>query len=136
MSAHAAVQFSSASPSAHRPARRQRDHRRDEYQYRIGRRLQMAVEEIIARERITRTEFARRTHTTLSKLGNWIRGEHYPDPLFVWHLHEEFGVTADWLYLERIPGLPPSLRQRIAGAAGDNRSAAPAASRHKERTTE
>jgi transcriptional regulator with XRE-family HTH domain len=102
---------------------------RAELQYQVGQRLRLAVDEIMSREGITKTEVARRTHTTLGKLNNWIRGDNFPDPLFVVRLYDLFGVTADWLYLDKLPGLPSSLRTRIADVGTESRAAKPAARR-------
>jgi transcriptional regulator with XRE-family HTH domain len=102
---------------------------RAELQYQVGQRLRLAVDEIMSREAITKTEVARRTHTTLGKLNNWIRGDNFPDPLFVVRLYDLFGVTADWLYLDKLPGLPSSLRTRIADVETESRAAKPAARR-------
>jgi transcriptional regulator with XRE-family HTH domain len=107
--------------------------RRDELQYQIGNRLRLAIDEIMTREGITKTEVARRTQTTLGNMNNWIRGDNFPDPLFVVQLYDQFGVTADWLYLERLPGLPLSLRSRIGDAGSGSRPGAPAGQRRARR---
>lgn len=109
-------------------AARKRSHpavmkKRNELLYQVGQRLRLAIEEIMQREEISKSEVARRTGTTLSNLNNWIRGDNFPDPLFVVRLYDQFGVTADWIYLERLPGLPLSLRSRISDAESDNRPA-------------
>lgn len=105
-----------------RSSARMKDARR-ELQYQIGRRLRLTIEEIMSREGITKTEVARRTQTTLGHMNNWIRGDNFPDPLFVVRLCDQFGVTADWIYLDRLPGLPASLRTRIAAAETESRPA-------------
>lgn len=91
----------------------------NEHRYQVGLRLRLAVDEAMSRDGISKSELARRTGTTISKLNNWLRGDNYPDPMFVVRFCDLYGMTADWLYRDILPGLPTSLRRRIAdGEAG------------------
>lgn len=60
---------------------------------------------------------ARRIGVSPSKLGNWLRGDNYPDPYAMWLLCEAYGVTMDWLYRGRIYGLPAELADGLRAAA-------------------
>ncbi len=44
-----------------------------------------------------------------SKLGNWLRGDNYPDPWFVYQFCTRYPINADWLYLGRVDGLKGAL---------------------------
>lgn len=63
------------------------------------------------------TEIARRIASTPSQMGNWMRGDHYPDPWSMWLLCEEYGVTMDWLYRGRTYGLPSELADGLRARA-------------------
>lgn len=69
------------------------------------------------------TEIARRISVSPSKLGNWLRGEHYPDPWSMYLLCEAYGVTMEWIYRGRMYGLPgelvDGLRAKAAASAVD-----------------
>lgn len=54
-------------------------------------------------------EIARRIGSTPSKLGNWMRGDNYPDPWSMYLLCEFYGVTMDWIYRGKTYGLPVEL---------------------------
>ena len=52
-----------------------------------------------------------------SKLGNWLRGDNYPDPFAMWLLCERYGVTMDWIYRGRLFGLPSHLADGLKAKA-------------------
>ena len=43
-------------------------------------------------------EICRMFDVAPSKLGNWMRGEHYPDPWFIVRFCNRFNVSADYFY--------------------------------------
>src|SRR4051812_29803195 len=55
---------------------------RAQYQYEIGLRLQVIVDQLMIDNGLNKTQFVRRAKTTLGRLNNWLRGKHFPDPLF------------------------------------------------------
>src|SRR4051812_24697874 len=48
---------------------------RAQYQYEIGRRLQVIVDELMITNDLNKTQFVRRAKTTLGRLNNWLRGK-------------------------------------------------------------
>lgn len=54
-------------------------------------------------------EIAARLEVSKSKLGNWLRGDNYPDPHAMWLLCYHYGVTMDWIYRGQVFGLPAVL---------------------------
>ena len=59
---------------------------------------------------------AARLGVSKSKLGNWLRGDNYPDPYAMWLLCRHYGVTMDWIYRGEIFGLPVSLADGLRAA--------------------
>ena len=72
-----------------------------------GSRLSIAIQAL----GVTQAEIARKFDISTSKLGNWIRGDNYPDPYFIAQFCDRYGVSADWIYR----GLTTSM----SGALGD-----------------
>jgi transcriptional regulator with XRE-family HTH domain len=95
----------------------------DDYKHSVGRRLKIAVEAVMAKEGITQAEVARKMRISPSRLGNYFRGEHYPNPYHVWLFCQRYGVTADWIYGELIPGLRDDLRDLILDGGIESPSA-------------
>lgn len=60
----------------------------------VGRRLRIAIEAIGA----SQADVARELDVNPSKLGNWLRGENYPDEWFITRFCDRYGVTTDWIY--------------------------------------
>lgn len=63
-----------------------------------GARLGMAIQAIGK----TQADICRALSVSPSKLGNWLRGDYYPDPYFVARFCDRFSVTADWIYRGRV----------------------------------
>lgn len=61
-------------------------------------------------------EVARLLGITLSKLGNWTRGDNYPDEYLLTVFCDRYGVTMDYLYRGIILGLPSALADGLAAA--------------------
>ena len=74
---------------------------------------------------LTKSELARSMDITLQKLGNWMRGDNYPDPYKLTLFCERFGVTMDFIYRGKISGLQKDVADGLAKAE----QASPAASR-------
>ena len=64
----------------------------------VGDRLRMAIEALGKRP----VDVCRIFDVAPSKLGNWMRGEHYPDPWFIVRFCDRFNVTADYFYRGRV----------------------------------
>lgn len=59
-----------------------------------GARLAVAIQAIGK----SQAEICRALGVSPSKLGNWLRGDYYPDPYFVSRFCDRFSVTTDWIY--------------------------------------
>lgn len=66
----------------------------------VGRRLRTAIEAL----GITQVAAAQIMEVSPSKLGNWVRGDHYPDPWSVALFCNRYGVSADWVYRGLVSG--------------------------------
>jgi transcriptional regulator with XRE-family HTH domain len=66
----------------------------------VGQRLRIAIEAIPA----SQVSVSKALGVAPSKLGNWIRGDNYPDPWFIYQFCDRYGVTADWIYRGQVSG--------------------------------
>lgn len=80
---------------------------------RVGANLRMAIEAL----GLSQAKIARDFGVSPPKLGNWLRGDHYPDPWFVLRFCERHGVTADWIYRGKVLGLAQPLADDLWAAA-------------------
>ena len=89
----------------------------------VGHRLRQAVEALGLRP----STVARSVGVSPQKLGNWMRGDHYPDEWFVFRFCNRYGVTADWLYRGVLPGAgrPAAGGSRVTAAAAPEAASAP-----------
>jgi DNA-binding XRE family transcriptional regulator len=87
----------------------------DQLKRAIGDRLRQA-REALGYENMA--EFARMHDLTRDKLNHWEKGRYYPDPLFITRLWDRHRITADWIYLGVIAGLPHSLGENLLAAPG------------------
>lgn len=55
--------------------------------------------------------------TTQSKLANYEAGKHYPPPLFLVRLCEDYGLTMDWFYRRVRSGVPEQLSDKLRGTS-------------------
>ncbi len=58
-------------------------------------------------------EIARSIGISSSKLGNWKRGDHYPDPYAAALLCDRYGATMDWIFRSLPYGMPAELADRV-----------------------
>lgn len=72
-----------------------------------GSRLRIAIESLGK----TQVEICNAFGVSPPKLGNWLRGDHYPDPYFIARFCNRYNITADWIYRNQAGG--------VAGALGD-----------------
>jgi transcriptional regulator with XRE-family HTH domain len=79
------------------------------YQREVGRRLRAAIDAL----GITYTDAAGELGVSTSKLGNWLRGEHYPDRYSVKQFCDRYGITAEWIYRGIVTGLPSDLANKL-----------------------
>jgi len=84
----------------------------------VGDRLRITIEAVAP----SQAAFARVMDVSPTKLGNWLRGDNYPEPLFLIRVCNEFGVTMDWFYRGSRAGVAASvaasLRQAEEASAG------------------
>lgn len=66
----------------------------DMHKAEVGRRLRIAIEAM----QTTQADVCRELGISQGKLNNWLRGEHYPDPLIIARFCDHFAVSADWIY--------------------------------------
>jgi transcriptional regulator with XRE-family HTH domain len=74
----------------------------------VANRLRLAIEAIGS----SQIDVCRELNISPSKLGNWLRGDNYPDPWFVKQFCDRYGVTSDWIYR----GLASGAASGVAGA--------------------
>lgn len=94
--------------SSHNP---RMDH--DRHRQLVGQRIQIALEGI----GISQRAIARETGIDHSKLNKWISGKFYPDPVWIVSLNEKYGITADFIYLDKTDGLPRVWAEHFRSAA-------------------
>lgn len=75
----------------------------------VGSHLKMAIEALGLRQHQVAKEFG----VSPSKLGNWVRGDNYPDEYFVKRFCERYQVSADWIYLGKVYGMPSPLADTL-----------------------
>lgn len=78
----------------------------------IGWRLRVAIDVLDKSYK----EVAEQFGINPSRLGNWMRGDDYPAPLFIDEFCRRYPITADWIYLGRSAG--------VSGQVGDDLYAA------------
>lgn len=71
----------------------------------VGHRLRMAIEALHLKPAAVAREF----EVSQSKLGNWFRGDNYPDEFFIFQFCKHYQISADWIYLGRLSGMAGSL---------------------------
>lgn len=71
----------------------------------VGRRLRVAIEAIEKSQAFVVKALHDSTGVTAPKLGNWLRGDNYPDEWFVKCFCDRFGVTTDWIYRGIVTGV-------------------------------
>lgn len=74
----------------------------------VAARLRVAIEAVAG----SQIKVCRELHISPSKLGNWLRGENYPDPWFIKRFCDRYGVTSDWIYR----GVASGAASDVAGA--------------------
>ena len=81
----------------------------------VGNNLRLAIDAL----GLSQAEFCRRTGIAPNKLSNYLRGDNYPDPIWLVRVCDEFGLTTDWFYRGARAGV-------AAGVAAYLRAAEPA----------
>jgi len=74
----------------------------------VGRRLRIAIEA----KGLTQAQVCRELNESTTKLGNWLRGDNYPEPWFVARFCTRYGITTDWIYR----GIVSGASEDVAGA--------------------
>lgn len=75
----------------------------------VGRRLRAAI----AAKGITQADVERALGASASKLGNWLRGDHYPSAFFVRLFCDRYGITTDWIYRGIVSGMDKTLADAL-----------------------
>ena len=89
----------------------------------VGRRLLMAIEAV----NLTQAQVARQFGVSASKLGNWLRGDHYPDEYFIKQFCDRHGVTTDWVYRGVVSGVSTGVADVLWKAEREIQAVQPAA---------
>lgn len=95
-------------------------HKRD-----VAARLQLTLEALDLRQ----ADVAATLGISQSKLGNWLRGDTYPNEFLMALFCDRYGVTMDWLYRGLIYGLPSAVADGLAKARRETPAPPPAAPR-------
>lgn len=74
----------------------------------VGRRLRVAIEALGLSQAAVCREFGE----SPPKLGNWLRGDNYPDEWFIARFCDRYGITTDWIYRGMVAGVASD----VAGA--------------------
>lgn len=64
----------------------------------VGARLRLAIASLGR----TPADVSRILGVTQQKLGNWMRGDNYPDETFIVSFCDRFNVSMDWIYRGRV----------------------------------
>lgn len=83
------------------------------YKQQIGSRITLARTALGMKQ----AEFARGLDVPRDKLNGYEKGRFFPDPLIIYRMWRRYGVTADWVYLGVLAGLPHSVAVHLDGAA-------------------
>lgn len=66
----------------------------------VGRRLRIAIEAVAP----SLAEVCRELDISPSKLGNWLRGDNYPEMPWIIRFCDRYGVTTDWIFRGVVSG--------------------------------
>lgn len=75
----------------------------------VGRRLRAAI----VAKGISQADVVRALGTPANKLGNWLRGEHYPSAFFITQFCDRYGITTDWIYRGIVSGMDKTLADAL-----------------------
>lgn len=75
----------------------------------VGHRLRAAIEALS----ITQAAVGNALGVSPSKLGNWLRGVHYPSAWFVKLFCDRYGITTDWIYRGVVSGIDSALADAL-----------------------
>lgn len=78
----------------------------------VGQNLRLAIEAIGMRP----ADLSRTFGVSPSKLGNWLRGDNYPEPPLLVRLCDEYGLTMDWFYRGTRAGVAASVAASLRSA--------------------
>lgn len=73
---------------------------------------------------MTQAAVSRDLGVSTQKLGNWTRGDHYPEPWFVTRFCDRYGVTMDYLFRGVVPGVKSQALAGVLFAAEEAERAA------------
>lgn len=88
----------------------------------VGNNLRLAIEAVEK----SQAEFARRIDVSPTKLGNWLRGDNFPDVDALIRACDEYGLTMDWFYRGHRAGVAASVADSLRKAAQGSAAAVPA----------
>lgn len=87
----------------------------------VGRRLRIAIEAL----GLTQVKVGKELKVSPPKLGNWLRGDNYPDEWFVARFCDRYGITADWIYRGTVSGVSADVADEIWKAEQEAVAASP-----------
>jgi transcriptional regulator with XRE-family HTH domain len=79
------------------------------YRAEVGRRLRAAIKVL----GISQTEIGKDLGASPSKIGNWIRGDHYPSEWFIKEFCDRYGITFEWIYRGIVTGMAKPLADAL-----------------------
>jgi len=85
---------------------------KSDHKKQVGRNLIRAMEAL----GIQQADLKRLLGVDSPKIGNWLRGDNYPDPYLLTLVCDRYGLTMDWIYRGVIPGLPGGVADYLARA--------------------
>ena len=84
------------------------------------------LRQIIAALGISQVDAANAMGVTKNHLGNWLRGDAYPQHYQIYLFCRRYGITADWIFLSYHSGLPARTAARLLAGALPEDQAEPA----------
>lgn len=93
--------------------------REDEHRRMVGENLRLAREAVGKRQVDWVRDYGLRSS---GRLGNWEAGDHYPPPMFLVQLCEDYGFTTDFFYRGQMAGVSASRADDLRRVEADKRA--------------
>lgn len=75
----------------------------------VGARLRIAIQATHG----NLSQWGRQFNVSPYKLGNWLRGDNYPDPYILGIYCDQTGITLDWIYRDVVAGVASAVAARL-----------------------
>jgi transcriptional regulator with XRE-family HTH domain len=102
------------------------DPREIQFREELASRLSLAVEAISAREGLTKGEIAKAIGVPQNRLSNWTTNQNAPSWFHIFRLCKRFRISADWILLGELDGVPRALADYLEAALVDKSAASEA----------